>query len=37
MEALEKEQYVYKLIIIFLIYLNEIIPTSSLAGLYFRG
>ena len=37
MEAIEKEQHVCKLISIFLIYLNEIIPTSTFAGLYFRG
>ena len=34
-EALKKEQHVYKLISIFLIYLNEIIPTSTFAGLIF--
>ena len=37
MEAIEKEQHEYNLISIFLIYLNEIIPTSTFAGLYFRG
>ena len=40
MEAIEKEQHVctkYVLISIFLIYLNEIIPSSTFAGLYFSG
>ena len=38
MEAIEKEQHVctkYVLISIFLIYLNEIIPTSTFAGIIF--
>ena len=37
MEAIEKEPHVCKLISIFVIYLNEIIPTSTFVGLYFRG
>ena len=38
MEAIEKEQHVctkYVLISIFRIYLNEIVRTSTFAGLYF--
>ena len=37
MKAIEKEQHVHKLESIFLIYLNEMIRTSTFAGLYFRG